>query len=400
MCPAKPTRTRAAASLKDYNAKRDFRRTKEPPGSAPLSKAGKSLAFVIQKHAASHLHFDLRLELDGVMKSWAVPKGPSIDTLVKRLAMEVEDHPIAYNKFEGTIPKGQYGGGTVMLWDRGTYTPDEPTTGEDNQAAVRRSLKAGKLAFTFHGTRLHGSFALVRTRRGEGKPQWLLFKHHDEYATSGRDIVDEVTTSVESGRTMQQIAAGENGALAGLEGVGAIEPMEANNGKLPLPAGEYAVEALAHGTRALAFIANGTAQLVAAVGKRGAAPADLLENAPDVQNALLYLARHHEGALVLDGVLATDGSTLVVIDVLLNGAQLVVKEPWIERRNQLEAAIINSAPKTRATTQALRINEWIASDAAGIPEAARALDAASVVAKRIDSEYESGRSKAWIRVKT
>ncbi|HSJ30036.1 MAG TPA: DNA polymerase ligase N-terminal domain-containing protein, partial [Longimicrobiales bacterium] len=139
--------------LTEYRRKRDFEKTREPAGGAAKSRR-RGLQFVIQKHAASSLHYDLRLELDGVMKSWAVPKGPSLDPSVKRLAMQVEDHPVEYNTFEGTIPQGEYGGGTVMLWDRGTYTPDEPKKGEDAASAVRRGLSSGKLSFTFDGERL------------------------------------------------------------------------------------------------------------------------------------------------------------------------------------------------------------------------------------------------------
>lgn len=204
---SKPASPNVRESLATYRSKRDFEVTAEPSGDKPV-RSGKALAFVIQKHEASHLHFDLRLEVDGVMKSWAVPKGPNVDPSVKRLAMEVEDHPIAYNSFEGTIPQGEYGGGTVMLWDRGTYSPDEINVDESENDAAGRALKAGKLAFTFHGERLKGSFALVRTRRGESRAQWLLIKHHDEFAKEGRDIVAEVMTSVESGRHMEDITAG------------------------------------------------------------------------------------------------------------------------------------------------------------------------------------------------
>ena len=196
--------------LAEYRRKRDFGRTAEPEGGRP--KRGKKLAFVIQKHAASHLHFDLRLELDGVMKSWAVPKGPSTDPTVKRLAMEVEDHPIEYNKFEGTIPKGEYGGGTVMLWDRGTYRygGDHP----DPIEGLRRGLAKGDFKFVLEGKRLRGSWVLVRTRRGDrGKPQWLLIKHRDEHAEEGADVVAEHTTSVATGRTMEEIAAGKRRSL-------------------------------------------------------------------------------------------------------------------------------------------------------------------------------------------
>jgi bifunctional non-homologous end joining protein LigD len=190
-------------SLDLYNAKRDFSKTDEPAGRR--TKTGAKLRFVIQKHAASHLHFDFRLELDGAMKSWAVPKGPSYDPTVKRLAMQVEDHPIEYNDFEGTIPKGEYGGGTVMIWDRGTY---EAESGE-GQDAVRDGYKRGDLKIVMHGERMQGSWVLVRTRRDpRGRAQWLLIKHRDHLAMEGADIVAAVQTSVVSGRTMEEIAKG------------------------------------------------------------------------------------------------------------------------------------------------------------------------------------------------
>jgi bifunctional non-homologous end joining protein LigD len=195
-------RSTGKAPLTEYNAKRDFTRTAEPAGKVPKPR-GKALHFVIQKHAASHLHYDFRLELDGVMKSWAVPKGPSLDPSIRRLAMEVEDHPIAYNTFEGTIPQGEYGGGTVMLWDRGTYEADD----DGGVASLRRGYEKGELRFEMHGKRLNGGFVLARLRR-PGRPQWLLIKRRDDHAEPKRDVTAEETTSVATNRTMEQIASG------------------------------------------------------------------------------------------------------------------------------------------------------------------------------------------------
>jgi bifunctional non-homologous end joining protein LigD len=201
--PAKaPAKARAKAPLAEYNAKRDFTKTKEPSGKVPQAR-GKTLHFVIQKHEASHLHYDFRLELDGVMKSWAVPKGPSYDPSVRRLAMEVEDHPISYNTFEGTIPAGEYGGGTVMLWDQGTYEAEDGGGVE----SLRRGYEKGDLKIVLHGKRLRGGWVLVRMQR-PGRPQWLLIKHRDEHADTKRDVTAEETTSVVSKRTMDQIASG------------------------------------------------------------------------------------------------------------------------------------------------------------------------------------------------
>lgn len=217
--PAKPTRKPAKKpagkarkspavnnteqQLAEYHKKRDFTKTAEPKGgTAPIKE---QLVFVVQKHAATRLHYDFRLELDGVMKSWAVPKGPSMDPAAKRLAMEVEDHPIEYNSFEGTIPKGQYGGGTVMLWDRGIYTYGD--TDLEPVAGLRRGYAKGDLKIVLLGERLKGSFVLVRTNRGErGKNQWLLIKHRDEYAEPESEITAQYVTSVDTDRTMEQIA--------------------------------------------------------------------------------------------------------------------------------------------------------------------------------------------------
>jgi len=195
-------------SLARYQQKRDFAQTAEPSGRLAVS-ASRQLRFVIQKHAASHLHYDLRLELDGVFKSWAVTRGPSIDPSDKRLAVEVEDHPLDYGDFEGTIPKGQYGGGTVQLWDRGYWIPTGNKSPEEG-------LKAGDLKFTLQGKRLHGSWVLVRIkndRSGNKRTNWLLIKHRDEFAKPGEaHALLDSDRSVASGRSMSQITAGKGKA--------------------------------------------------------------------------------------------------------------------------------------------------------------------------------------------
>lgn len=187
-------------ALEEYKRKRHFKKTPEPPPKVARSAAGNS--YLIQKHAATRLHYDFRLELDGVLLSWAVPKGPSYDPAQKRLAVHVEDHPLEYGKFEGTIPKGEYGGGTVMLWDRGTWSP----IGD-----ARESYRKGNLKFELHGERLKGRWVLVRMGKPAeaGKENWLLIKEQDELAQPGSDsaTVDEFTVSVDSGRSMDEIAA-------------------------------------------------------------------------------------------------------------------------------------------------------------------------------------------------
>jgi len=183
--------------LDEYKKKRRFGSTPEPLPESKSSTLGRS--FVVQKHRASHLHYDFRIEHDGVLKSWAIPKGPSLDPAVKRLAMAVEDHPVDYSSFEGIIPEGEYGGGTVMVWDRGTYAVEGP----DDVAAA---LDKGDLKFTLHGTKLKGSWVLVRTRNR----QWLLIKHRDPYASS-EDITVTAPTSVITGRKLADIAADEGG---------------------------------------------------------------------------------------------------------------------------------------------------------------------------------------------
>jgi bifunctional non-homologous end joining protein LigD len=187
-------------ALNEYRKKRDFKISPEPSGEKASPKNPKSsLIYVVQKHRASHLHYDFRLEFRGALLSWAIPKGPSLDPSVKRLAMHVEDHPVDYGGFEGTIPEGEYGGGTVMVWDKGTWSPESPD--------VAAALEKGDLKFTLHGKKLKGSWVLVRTRGygSSSKTSWLLIKHRDDFA-SNIDIAQEMPRSAVSNRLLAKIA--------------------------------------------------------------------------------------------------------------------------------------------------------------------------------------------------
>src|SRR3954463_3555112 len=193
--------------LARYNEKRDFARTAEPKGTYDKLSWGHGNGFMVQKHDARRLHYDFRLELDGTLKSWAVPNGPSLDPADKRLAVRTEDHPLSYATFEGTIPKGQYGGGTVMLWDRGLWFP---APGKD----PRKTLEQGHLHFTLDGERMKGEWVMFRLKpRGRERGEnWILKKVDDEYAGSPTGLTDTYLISVKTGRTMDEIAAGKKAA--------------------------------------------------------------------------------------------------------------------------------------------------------------------------------------------
>jgi len=192
--------------IDEYRKKRNFGVTPEPRGGGKAqTKGNEPLIFTVQKHMASHLHYDLRLEWRGVLLSWAVPKGPSLDPAVKRLAMQTEDHPVEYADFEGVIPVGQYGAGTVMLWDKGTWQPES--------LEVDASLQAGEIKFTLRGKKLQGSWVLVHTRGFGSNPArsaWLLIKHRDQYAST-KDVTQEEPRSVASQRLLADIARNGGG---------------------------------------------------------------------------------------------------------------------------------------------------------------------------------------------
>ena len=426
---AKPS---ARAQLAEYRKKRDFTRTAEPSGEvSPPSRSSGHLRFVIQKHAASHLHFDLRLELDGVMKSWAVPKGPSLGPSVKRLAMQVEDHPIDYNTFEGTIPKGEYGGGTVMLWDRGTYTSDVAASPDEEEDAIRDGLKRGDLKITFHGERVKGSFALIRMKfardgSSSAKPQWLLIKHRDEYGTD-EDVVAENMTSVVSGRTIEEIAAGKGkvwhsnrepkASSSPAASAGVLEPMYASVGS-EVPGAGWTFEPKYDGIRVLAYATSQSVKLVTRNGK------DKAQQFPEIVASLKKLASQTRRSLVLDGeiVALIDGdparfqelqsrmhvkesatierhstsspAALILFDILVDGDDILIREPWTKRRERLVKRI-----GKRESAQ-LRITDSSEGDGAQMLETARRQGWEGIIAKKTDSRYEPGnRSRSWLKLK-
>ncbi len=444
---AKRTSTASShAQLTEYRRKRDFARTQEPSGDTTESPARQGkLRFVIQKHAARNLHFDLRLELDGVMKSWAVPKGPSLDPSVKRLAMQVEDHPIDYNTFEGTIPKGEYGGGSVMLWDRGTYTADAATTPGEEEEAIRQGLARGDLKITFHGARLHGSFALVRMkfsrdRSSSSKPQWLLIKHRDKFA-SAEDVVAENMTSVESGRTMDEIASGKSrvwrsnrasndpvvksrpakkvaaATSAPAPSFGSLEPMYASIGT-EIPGDGWTFEPKYDGIRVLAFTTATDVKLITRNGKDKAA------QFPEVVAALKKLASQTRRAFLLDGEIvalidgkparfqelqsrmhvkeplmierlsASSPAAIVLFDILVDNDDALIAKPWTERRARLLKLV------GKRTAPHLWVTESIEGDGKKMLERARRQGWEGIIAKRMDSAYEPGkRPRSWLKLK-
>ncbi len=194
-----------ADALAAYNKKRDFSKTAEPKGGYDTLPWGEGNGFIVQKHDATRLHYDFRLEMEGTLKSWAVTRGPSLDPADKRLAVRTEDHPLSYATFEGTIPKGQYGGGTVMLWDRGTWTPDP-------RKDPRKTIEEGHLHFTLDGERRKGEWVMFRLKpRGKEKAEnWILRKVEDDQAGSSTGLTEKYLTSIKTGRTMNEIAEGKS----------------------------------------------------------------------------------------------------------------------------------------------------------------------------------------------
>jgi bifunctional non-homologous end joining protein LigD len=414
----------ARSKLSTYRAKRDFRQTLEPKGSKATRKSGR-LRFVIQKHAARRLHYDLRLELDGVFKSWAVTRGPSLNPADKRLAVEVEDHPLDYGDFEGTIPHGQYGGGTVQLWDRGCW---QPWPGSNAQAA----LKAGQLKFTLEGQRLHGGWVLVRMRtdRGSGKRiNWLLIKHRDEAAdAAGASALLDEDRSIASGRTMASIAAGKGKGNGNGKGQG--------NGPKPFVRAAAKHPAAAARKRAMpAFIEP---QLCTLVERPPASDAWVHEVKLDGYRLQLRVEQGRAALRTRNGLDWTDKfpemarAARPLPDCIVDGEVVALDSHRIPSFADLQAALSDrktaqlvyfafdllflkgedlrtlplsarkqrlSAMLERLGSKSIRYLEHFAAKADAVLSSACRMSLEGIVSKRLDAPYASGRAGGWTKAK-
>ena len=439
--------------LSTYRKKRDFEKTPEPSGKTAVARS-KLRRFVIQKHDATRLHYDLRLEFDGVFKSWAVTKGPSLNPQDKRLAVEVEDHPLDYGDFEGTIPEGQYGGGTVMLWDRGTWESDDPESG----------FKKGDLKFTLHGDKLHGSWVLVRMRNrgGEKRTNWLLIKHRDEYASEGEDILSE-DKSVASGRAMEQIAGGKGRApkpfmlakgkgkadavwqsnraeeakgrtvkpapRAGLTGSTPakskapkkkattattakkisempdfVEPQLCTSVERPPAADGWCHEIKFDGYRVQLRVEDGEVTLKTRKGldwtEKFASIAKEAGGLPDVLVDGEIVALDHNGAPNFSSLQAalSDGKTEDLIffafDLLFAESLDFRRLPLGERKERLKEFL-----EGRKKTSQIRYVEHFVSGGDAVLQSACKLELEGVVSKKLDAPYRSGRTESWTKSK-
>jgi bifunctional non-homologous end joining protein LigD len=410
----------AKSNLSEYSAKRTFAATPEPAPAVPAAGSG-PLLFVVQHHSATRLHYDFRLECDGVLKSWAVPKGPALDPNEKRLAVQVEDHPYDYASFEGVIPPGQYGAGEVIVWDCGVYSPDEggATWFHDREQAerqVREGLEKGKLSFLLRGEKLKGSFALVRTK---DRKQWLLIKHKDRFVAPA-DVTAQ-NRSVLSGAAVEdlkrvpahRIPAAQLAPSGRIEAMPAkLEPMHAESGDAPFNRADWMWEPKLDGYRVLAFIDEHGVKLRS---RRG------LELAATFPRLAAELGKQAAEGMILDGELvAFDASGKPSFAALQNRAQLKTereiaaadqnapvvfccfdllyfagidlrKRPYTERRRYLAQCLLPSP-----LVQLVHASE----DGIALQAAALTSGFEGVIGKRKDSRYEAGRrSASWLKVK-
>ncbi len=404
--------------LGEYRQKRDFSRTPEPEGQVAEGPAG---IFVVQKHSARALHYDFRLELNGTLKSWAVPKGPSLDPEDKRLAVHVEDHPIEYAGFEGVIPRGEYGGGTVIVWDRGFWIPEEDPD---------KGLKKGAMKFILSGKKLRGRWAIVRLKPGgrdrggqQEKDEWLLIKETDGDADISGDITAERPESAVSGRTVEEVAKLPEGVWSGKEGEARVLPSEAEYRKKPMPetmrpalatlvdappAGDGWLHELKYdGYRILAKIREGSVRLITRNGN------DWTERFPSIAGALSMLPASEawlDGEVVsMDEVGRTsfeglqhalamktdEGLMYMLFDVLYFNGYSLTAAPLYERKQLVESVLKSE----RADGRFIRFSGHVEGNGPEFFEQACAYDIEGIISKKRDAPYVEGRSMSWLKVK-
>ncbi|TAJ67471.1 DNA ligase D [Brevundimonas sp.] len=411
--------------LETYQAKRRFGETPEPKGAKARRKATEPLRYLIQRHAATRLHYDFRIEFDGVLKSWAVTKAPSRDPSVKRLAVEVEDHPLDYGSFEGTIPAGNYGAGTVQLWDTGTWTPQHPET-------LEADFAKGSVKMTLDGERLKGGWALVRLKSDRGKPSkrnnWLLIKEKDDHAVPGEgDALAEIDASVTTGRTLAEIAEGKTQWTAskptGRKAPAKPKPSRAAASKATRPpafvpiqlckvadhppaAAGWAHEIKFDGYRIQIGVGGGKAVLRTRKGldwsDRFPAIAADAANWPDavIDGELCALDSDHMPnfsalqAAISDG--RTDDLVYFAFDLLFEGDEDLRKLPLSHRKARLQAYVDRIG---EAHAKRLRYVEHFASSGQAVLESACRMDLEGVISKKLDAPYRAGRSASWVKSK-
>jgi bifunctional non-homologous end joining protein LigD len=414
----------ARGELETYQAKRRFDETPEPKGRKAVAGKAAPRRYLIQRHAATRLHYDFRIEIDGVLKSWAVTKAPSRDVSVKRLAVEVEDHPLDYGSFEGTIPAGNYGAGTVQLWDVGTWEPQEP----DLEAAFAK----GQIKMVLHGERLVGKWALIRLRSDRGKPSkrnnWLLIKERDEYAVEGEgDALAEIDASVTTGRSLAEIAAGRKQWVSSKK-TGQKAPPKPQASKAlasasakpppfvpiqlckvvdhPPPGSGWVHEIKFDGYRMQFGIGGGRAVLRTRSGldwtDRFPEHAADAAKWPDavVDGELCALTEDHAPDFSALQAAISDGRTgdlvYFAFDLLFEGAEDLRTLPLSHRKARLQA-YMDRIPK--GARSRVRYVEHFASTGQAVLDSACRMDLEGVISKRLDAPYTAGRSTSWVKSK-
>lgn len=384
--------------LAKYNARRDFTKTTEPAGKVA---EGHTHRFMVQKHDATRLHWDFRLEMDGVLKSWAVTRGPSSDPGEKRLAVRTEDHPLSYATFEGTIPKGEYGGGTVMLWDEGEWAPIPGKSEKD--------LEKGHLHFTLNGARMKGEWLLVRLKpRGrERSENWLLRKVDDAHAGATDALVENGLTSVQTGRTMQEIAEGKKAPKRTTKAGGAIAPPKFRKPQLctlvdSVPAGNgWAHEMKYDGYRALVAVGGGKAKVFTRTGLDWtpkfagvAAAAAMLPGSALIDGEVVAFKNGKPDFSTLQDALSAGGGdlTFLAFDLLEVDGDDLTALPLVQRKDRLRALVTGAAP-------AIQFSEHVLGSGEKLYAAMCEGGYEGVVSKRIDAPYRGTRTQAWLKVK-